>query len=111
MSESELYQSKKIFKELFENISSGVAIYETNDEGKSFIIREMNKAGLAICEVSRKDIIDKNLNEVFPGVEEFGFSDALKRVWKTGKPERSPTAMYQDERVYGWTEMYIYKLP
>jgi len=111
LSESELYQTKKIFKELFENISSGVAIYETIDEGKSFIIREMNKAGLAICEVSRKDIIDKNLNEVFPGVEKFGFNDALRRVWKIAKPERFPPALYQDDGVYGWTEMYIYKLP
>ncbi len=111
MAESELYQTKKIFKEFFENINSGVAIYETVDNGKNFIIREMNKAGLAICEVSSKNIMGKNLLEVFPGVDEFGFIDALRRVWKTGKSERSPTALYQDDKVYGWTEMYIYKLP
>ena len=111
MAESELYQNKKIFKEFFENINSGVAIYETVDNGKNFIIREMNKAGLAICEVSSKNIIGKNLTDVFPGVDEFGFIDALRRVWKSGKPERTPTALYQDDRVYGWTEMYIYKMP
>ncbi|MCK4381281.1 MAG: PAS domain-containing protein, partial [Candidatus Lokiarchaeota archaeon] len=111
MIESELYQTKKIFKELFENINSGVAIYETVDNGKNFIIREMNKAGLAICGVSRKDVIGKNLLEVFPSVDEFGFIDALRKVWKTGKSERSPTALYQDDKVYGWAEMYIFKLP
>jgi len=111
LAESELYQNKKIFKEFFENINSGVAIYETIDNGKNFIIREMNKAGLAICEVSSKNIIGKNLLEVFPGVDASGFIDALRRVWKTGKSERSPTALYQDDKLYGWTEMYIYKLP
>ncbi len=107
---SELYESEKIFKELIENISSGVAIYETTDQGKNFTIREMNKAGLSICEATRQEIIGKNLSELFPNVEDFGFVGTLKRVWKTGKPEHSPTAFYQDTRVDGWTEMYIYRL-
>jgi len=54
--ESELYESKIVFKELIENISSGVAIYETVDNGETFIIREMNKAGLRICETTREEI-------------------------------------------------------
>ena len=65
LNESELYQTEQVFKELFENINSGVAIYETVDNGRNFIIREMNKAGLAICEVTRKDIIGKNLIDIF----------------------------------------------
>lgn len=110
MIDSELYQTEQIFKELFENIDSGVGIYETKDNGGSFIIREMNKAGLAICEITRENVIGKNVIDIFPNVDEFGFVDALRRVWKTGKSEHFPTAMYQDDRVYGWTKMYIYKL-
>ncbi len=108
---SELFQNEKIFKELFENINTGVAIYETTDDGESFIVREMNKAGLEICEITRKDLVGKNLLDVFPNVDDFGFIDALRKVWKTGTAEHSPTALYQDDRVYGWTEMYIYRLP
>ena len=111
MVESELHQTEKIFKELFENISSGVAIYETIDNGENFIIRDMNKAGLANCRVSREDIIGKNIIDVFSNIVEFGFIKLLQKVWKTGEPERSPTALYQDERFYGWTETYIYRLP
>ena len=110
MLESELYESEVIFKELIENISSGVAIYETTDNGESFIIREMNKAGLRICEVTHDEIVGKNLTHLFPNVEDFGFLSSLQRVWKTGKPEHSPTAFYQDDRVDGWTELYVYKL-
>jgi PAS domain S-box-containing protein len=96
--------------ELLDNISSGVAIYETHDEGRNFIIREMNKAGLIICEVTREEILGKNLSEMFPSVGDFGFLPALQRVWKTGNPEHTPTSFYQDERVDGWTELHIYKL-
>ncbi|MFW9819112.1 MAG: ATP-binding protein [Candidatus Thorarchaeota archaeon] len=108
---SELYQNEKLFRELFENIKSGVAIYETEDKGENFIVTEMNKAGMEICKVTVKDLIGKNLIEVFPNIEKFGFIDALRKVWETGKPEHFPRALYQDDRVYGWTEMYIYRLP
>ena len=66
--ESEIYQTEQIFKELFENIHSGVAIYETIDDGGIFIIKAMNNAGLSIFKVSRKEIIGKNLLDVFPNV-------------------------------------------
>ncbi len=109
--ESELYESEIIFKELIDNISSGVAIYETTDKGESFIIREMNKAGLRICEIAREEIIGKDLSVAFPNVEDFGFIGALRRVWKSGNPEHSSTVFYQDDRIDGWAKMYIYKLP
>jgi len=35
----------------------------------------------------------------------------LQRVWKTGQPEHHPIAMYEDERITGWREIFIYKLP
>ncbi len=111
MNESELYQNEEIFKELFENINSGVAIYETIDQGKNFLIRDMNKAGLEICQVTKNEINGKNLVDVFPNIEEFGFIEVLRRVWGTGQSEHTPQSLYKDNRVSGWTEMYIYKLP
>ena len=111
MVDSELYQNEKIFKELFDNINNGVGIYETNDNGKNFIIRDMNRAGLVICETTRENAIGKNLIDIFPNLEKFGYIDALRRVWKTATPERLPKALSQDNSVYSWTEMYIYKLP
>ena len=110
MIERELYESEKVFKELFDNLGQGVGVYETEDEGKNFLIREMNKAGLKICQATREEIVGKNVAELFPNVEDFGFVNSLRRVWKSGNPEHSPSAFYQDDRVDGWTELYIYKL-
>ncbi|MFW9940567.1 MAG: ATP-binding protein, partial [Candidatus Thorarchaeota archaeon] len=61
--------------------------------------------------ITREEIVGKNLSDLFPNVEDFGFVSALRRVWKTGKSEHSPPAFYQDDRVDGWAELYIYKLP
>ena len=36
---------------------------------------------------------------------------ASSRVWKTGMPECHPVSLYQDERISGWRENHVYKLP
>ncbi len=35
----------------------------------------------------------------------------LRRVWKSGTPEQFPVATYKDDRLSGWRENYVYKLP
>ncbi len=111
MIEPELYESVQVFKELFDNMGSGVFIYETYDDGNSFVIKEMNESGLSLTQVEKKDIIGKNILEVFPGIKDFGLFEVIQRVWKTGEPEHIPPAFYQDDRISGWTENYVYKLP
>ena len=49
--------------------------------------------------------------QVFPGIKDFGLFELLKRVWQTGKPENHPVAMYNDERISGWRENFVYQLP
>ena len=44
-------------------------------------------------------------------VKEFGLFEVFQRVWRTGEPERVPVAFYKDDRITGWRENYVYKLP
>ena len=53
----------------------------------------------------------RRVTDVFPGVEAFGLLDVFRRVWRTGRPEQLPVSLYQDERISGWRENYVYKLP
>ena len=55
-------------------------------------------------------VIGKRVTEIFPGIKDFGLFDVFQRVWKTGKPEHHPIAHYEDKRIEGWRENYIYKL-
>ncbi|MCP4608675.1 MAG: PAS domain S-box protein [Planctomycetes bacterium] len=109
--EQTLRESEVKFRELFEHISSGVAVYEVRDNGKDFIFRNFNKAGERIEKVKREEMIGKSVIKLFPGVKEFGLIDVFERVWKTGKPEHHPISLYKDERIVGWRENYVYKLP
>jgi PAS domain S-box-containing protein len=99
------------FKQLFEGMSSGVAVYEAVDGGNDFIIKDFNRAAEEIDDVKREDIIGRRVTEVFPGVEEFGLLEVLRQVWKTGSSRNYPITFYKDEKITGWRENYIYKLP
>lgn len=99
------------FRELFNNMSSGVVIYEAKDNGKDFIIKDFNRAAEKIDKVNKEDIIGESVLKVFPGVKDFGLFKVFQEVYKTGKPQHHPISFYQDQRITGWRENYIYKLP
>ncbi|HOW43406.1 MAG TPA: PAS domain-containing protein [Candidatus Omnitrophota bacterium] len=109
--ENVLRDSEYKFRELFANMGSCAAIYAAVDNGRDFVFKDLNKAAEKTEEIARGDCIDRKVTEVFPGVKQFGLLEVLQRVWQTGTPEHLPVTLYQDERVSGWKENYVYKLP
>jgi len=109
--EQVIQESENRFRELFNHMSSGVAVYEAKDDGKDFIFRSFNRAAEKIDKVKKKDIIEKSVLKVFPGVKDFGLFKVFQEVYKTGKPQHHPISLYQDQRIAGWRENYVYKLP
>ncbi|MHC1625573.1 MAG: PAS domain S-box protein [Methermicoccaceae archaeon] len=109
--EETLRDTVQRFEGLLNNMSSGVAVYEAIDNGEDFIFKDFNKAAERIEKIKREDVIGKSVLEVFPSVKEFGLFEVFQRVWKTGQAEHFPVAIYKDERIVGWRENYVYKLP
>ena len=109
--EKGLRESQAALEELFESMSSGAVVYRTSPDGQDFIFTAVNRAAERIEKMSREDLIGKSVTEVFPGIVEFGLLDVFRRVWKSGVPEQFPASFYQDGRVSGWRENYVYKLP
>lgn len=109
--EAEALANAQRYRTLVENMSSGVAVYAAREQGKDFEFLDFNKAGERIEGVKREDLIGRSLLEVFPGVVEFGLFEVLQRVWQTGEPASHPIRLYQDEKISGWRENYVYKLP
>ena len=107
----ELQISETKFRQIFANMSSGMAVYEAVSNGEDFIIRDFNKGAEKIEKISKGDVIGKSVREIFPGVKEFGLFEVFQRVWKTGNPEYFPVQFYKDQRISGWKENYVYKLP
>ncbi len=103
--------SEKRYRELFDSMSSGVAVYEARVDAEDFVFADFNRAAERIDDIDRKEVIGKSVLEVFPSIKKFGLFDVFQRVWQTGNPEHHPVCHYRDDRIAGWRNNYVYKLP
>jgi PAS domain S-box-containing protein len=58
--ENFLKEGEIMFRELFEHMSSAVAIYEPENDGEDFIFKNCNEALLRIEKISREQVIGSN---------------------------------------------------
>ncbi len=105
-----LQASETRFRELFENMRSGAAIYEAVNSGEDFVILDLNEAGQKMTNVY-SDFSGRSVCEVFPGVNEFGLFRVFQQVWETGVTEYHPVNLYKDDCLAFWAENWVYKLP
>jgi putative nucleotidyltransferase with HDIG domain len=98
------------YHQLFENMGSGVAIYQADAAGEVFTIRSVNCGVERIEQRERNKLIGLNVEEAFPGVRAMGLLDVFKRVWRSGEAEHFPPVLYRDDRISGWRENYVYRL-
>lgn len=109
--EEALEKSEARYRELFNNMSSGVAVFEAINDGRDFIFIDFNRAAERIENLKKEDLLGKNFEEVVPSAEKYGLLDTFRRVWKNGKPEYHPVAVYKDGALKIWKENYVYRLP
>jgi PAS domain S-box-containing protein len=109
--EESLRESEEKFRQLFTQMPSAVAIYDAVDDGEDFIFKDFNITAEKIERIKKEDLIGKRVTGVFPGVKDFGIFAVFQRVWRTGRPEFFPSALYRDESDPGtWRENWVYKL-
>lgn len=111
LTERKLISSEDRFRELFNNMSSGVAVYDAVDNGRDFVFKDINKAGEKISGVKRKNIIKKSIKKKFPELDRMGLVDSFRKVFKNGKPIYHPISFYKDNHISLWIDNYIYRLP
>jgi len=109
--EARLRQSEFRFRELVDKIGTCVAVYEAANGGEDFLIKDFNRSAEKVEQITRAEITGRPVTAVFPGIRKFGLLDVMRRVWKTGEPEHYPISYYQDRRISGWKENYVYRLP
>ncbi len=107
--EESLLESEKKFRELFNNMEEGVAIFEIKNEHE-VIIKDLNKAAEKLEKIRKKNIIGKKVDDIFLGIKQMGLYDVFIKVWKTGKPQHHPVSFYKDEYHAGWRDNYVYKI-
>jgi PAS domain S-box-containing protein len=109
--EEEVKTKETRYRELFAHMSDGVVVYEAVDGGRDFLFKDINHAAMRTEQVAREEVVGRRLAEVFPAAEEFGMIEVLRRVYSTGRAEAIPARFYQDSRISGWRENFVYRLP
>ncbi|MDQ5910531.1 MAG: hypothetical protein QG599_2628 [Pseudomonadota bacterium] len=108
--EAALQDSELRFHHLFENMRSGAVVYETLDEGDDFVIKDVNAAVERIEGVRREQLIGQRVTDAFPGIREMGLLAVFRDVWRTGHSVGFPVSFYQDGRISGWRDNFVYRL-
>ena len=109
--ERSFLESEERFRQIFQNIGVGIAIYEAVDGGNDFIFKDINPYGAQSGQKSREDHIGNSVLDVYPGVQEIGLFQVFQEVWKTGRSKKHPISQYQDGRVTLWVDNFVTKLP
>ncbi len=99
------------YRELFNHMASGVAVYTVKEDGERFLFKDFNQAAEQITGVKRELVLGRDAVKVFPGLMNAGIIDGLGRVYKTGATMHLPAVFYEDENLSLWVEHNIYKLP
>ncbi len=99
------------YRELVENMSDGVAVYEIVGETEDIVFKEFNRAAERITGHTRQQILGRSLLELYPNAERLGLPEVLRRVQRTQTPEEIPLHHYHDERFDSWVENRVFPLP
>ena len=73
-----------------------VAIF--TQEGDNFVFKDFNLMAEKTEKISRQELLNKKLTEIFPAVKEFGLLDVLQRVNKSGISEHLDVNFYNNNR-------------
>ncbi|UUX92506.1 hybrid sensor histidine kinase/response regulator [Methanoplanus endosymbiosus] len=106
-------ESEERFRGLFDTITSGVAIYQVQGDGKSgkdYIIRDFNRMALEIEGRTKSEVVGKSLFDLRPNIDEYGLIPIFQRVWETGIPEYYPQKIYTDEKYANWYDNRVFRL-
>ncbi len=87
----------------------GVIVYRKTDD--DFVIIDANKEAEKLADITKEEVLGRELKMLYPSAKESGFFDALSRVEKTGKTETLDTLFYRENHISGYRKNRIIKLP
>lgn len=103
-------ESEERYRQLFENMGSGVAIFQPDETCQTFVFKSINRASERIDTIRREDVIGQNVETIYPGLRDIGLLDVFKRVCRSGEAENASIEHYRDGRISGWRENRVYRL-
>ncbi|GEM_PF-329458 len=106
-----LKTSEERFRAIFDNMRSGVIVFQEGLGGSDFIIVDVNRAAQEIEGFYKEEVVGKSVREVYPGFQQLGILEVFREVYETGAYRRIPACFYSDPMRSGWREYDICRLP
>ncbi len=106
-----LAASEQRYRSLFDNMSSGVAVYRFPADRQEFIFIDCNFAAERITGLKRRQMVERNVRDLFPGMVEMGLLEVFRQVAASGQPQRHSQGFYTDNRLTFWADNFVYLLP
>jgi len=106
--EAEKILHERRYTQLFNHISEGV-IAMKKVVGK-FIITDFNYGAEKLDKKSKKDVIGKEVSNIYPGTRIGGFINFIEEAFQKGYSS-FPILRYKDEHLDSWRKGEFYKLP
>jgi len=99
------------YRELVNNMKTGVIVFRIGEPDGSFIIQEINKAAEEIEGVCSSELLGRNVLDCIDGVADSGLTEVLERVAASGVPEHLPRSVFEHGALISSRDQYVYRLP
>jgi PAS domain S-box-containing protein len=99
------------YRSFFEDACNGVLIYQPVDNGRDYLITDVNRVTADLLRMDRTELIGRRLFEEFPELPDPEIREMLLRVLTTERPEVVPPLRYRDRDDFPWISHYVFKLP
>ncbi len=107
----DLVQSFEILKEIFNNINTGISIFDVRGNGDLFILEDMNNTGAKLDNINNiNNIIGKDILKIFPICVEFGLYGAMQTAYKTGEMQEIVIKYVKHNKQEAWRRNKLYKI-
>jgi len=106
-----LKASESLYRELYANMSDGVAIFTLDNDSSTIRYKELNNAGRKIDGLMDHTVCGKALSDVPANSRTPSLVRAMLRVLESGDAEHHPVRILQQHSLKLWVEHYLFKLP
>jgi len=107
----QLYESETRYRNIFDNMQNGVAVFKHCSRSNDFVFRDFNRCAERIDNIAREYLLGRKLHDIYPAARQNGFSEILAEVHASGRSRHVPATFYSDGRIEGWREYHVYRLP
>lgn len=99
------------FRNLFENLSSGMALFQIGEQEEDFVITDLNPAEENLRGLIKADVMGKKVADVYPVGEKTALLQAVRRAYITGEPQILPITGNRNGLLNKWIETRVFRLP